>query len=102
VSPDGQLAIELVAQFDQDDPDSEGDPDYGGVPVRGGATVIGAADGTVRYVIAKPMSDDRRHRQKDYVSELDRTDFAMAWNDDGYDANRMRARTSFAALHRGL
>jgi hypothetical protein len=103
VSPDGQLAIELVAQFDQLDPRTNEDPDYGGVPFRGGATVIGGADGVVRYVISKPMSDERRKRQKEYVADLDQTDFALTWTDDDkYESSRMRARTSFAALHRGV
>jgi hypothetical protein len=102
ISPDGELLVELVAQFDQHDPNSAADLAYGGVPFRGGATVIAGADGAVRYVICKPMSDERRRAQKEYVSQLDNTDVALAWTDDKYDAVRMRARTNFAALHRGL
>jgi hypothetical protein len=102
VAPDGQLIVELVAQFQQRDKASETDPAYGGVPFRGGATVIAGADGVVRYVICKPMSEERRKKQKEYVGQLDNTDVALAWCDDKYDAQRMRARTNFAALHRGL
>ena len=102
VAPDGQLVVELVAQFEQIDRKSADDPDYGGVPFRGGATVIAGADGIVRYVICKEMSKERRQRQKDYVGQLDDKDVALAWSDEGYDAQRMRARTNFAALHRGL
>lgn len=102
VSPDGQLIVELVAQFSQIDRATEKDPEYGGVPFRGGATVIAGADGIVRYVICKEMSEERRTRQKQFVGQLDNTDVALAWCDDHYEAQRMRARTNFAALHRGL
>ncbi|MBI2215044.1 MAG: hypothetical protein HYU52_15455 [Acidobacteria bacterium] len=101
VAPSGELMVELVAQFVQTDKESADDPELGGVPFRGGTTVIGGADGRVRYVISKPMSAMRRARQKDYVRELDSTDAALAWCDDKYEARRMKARTSFAALHRG-
>jgi len=102
VAPDGQLIVELVAQFEQIDRKSEEDPAYGGVPFRGGATVIAGADGIVRYVISKEMSDARRKRQMEFVGHLDEMDASLAWCDDAYEAQRMRARTNFAALHRGL
>jgi hypothetical protein len=102
-SPDGQLLVELVAQFNQIDEKTKDDPAFGGVPFRGGATIIAAANGVVRYVVSKPLDKARRERQLAYVGELDRTDAAMAWTDEEkYDPTRMRARTSFAALHRGL
>ena len=101
-APDGQLLVELIAQFTQTDEKAAKDPAYGGVPFRGGATVIAAANGQVRYVVSKPLSEERRQRQLDYVGQLDRTDAALAWTDEEYEATRMRARTSFAALHRGL
>jgi hypothetical protein len=100
VAPNGQLMVELVAQFAQEDKATKDDPDYGGISFRGGTTVIGGADGKVRYVIAKPMSDQRRSRQKQYVVDLDATDVALAWCDDKFLATRMKARTNFAALHR--
>jgi hypothetical protein len=102
-SPGGQLIVELVAQFQQEDPATKGDADYGGVAFKSGATIIAGADGAVRYVISKPPSNDRRERQKECVSDLDRTDFALTWTDDQtYEPARMKARTSFAALHRGV
>ncbi|MGZ8830115.1 MAG: hypothetical protein ACXW2Q_07035 [Thermoanaerobaculia bacterium] len=101
-APDGQLLVELIAQFTQSDAKVANDPAFGGIPFRGGATVIAAANGQVRYIVSKPLSDERRQRQIDYVGELDRSDAALAWTDDSYEATRMRARTSFAALHRGL
>ena len=102
-SPDGQLLVELVAQFNQIDEKTKDDPAFGGIPFRGGATIIAAANGVVRYVVSKPLDKARRERQLAYVGELDRTDAAMAWTDEEkYDPTRMRARTSFAALHRGL
>ncbi|HKR65897.1 MAG TPA: hypothetical protein VJZ00_19355 [Thermoanaerobaculia bacterium] len=102
IAPDGQLVVELIAQFDQHDEMSKEDLAFGGVPFRGGTTVIARADGVVRYIICKPLSDERRKKQKDYVGRLDTTDVALAWCDDKYEAQRMRARTNFAALHRGL
>lgn len=102
VAPNGQLMVELVAQFVQKDGSTLADPAFGGVPFRGGTTVIGGADGKVRYVIAKPMTDARRVTQRSYVSQLDARDATLAWCSDEYEARRMRARTSFAALHRGL
>ena len=98
---DGQMLVELVAQFTQADEKTKDDDAYGGIPFRGGTTVIAAANGAVRYVVSKPMSDERRERQTGYVGELDNGDAALAYTHDSYDAMRMRARTSFAALHRG-
>jgi hypothetical protein len=102
VAPNGQLMVELVAQFAQQDKSTVTDPAFGGLPYRGGTTVIGGADGKVRYVIAKPMSDVRRATQRTYVAQLDARDASLAWCDDTYEAQRMKARTNFAALHRGL
>ena len=102
VAPNGQLVVELVAQFGQQDKATLSDPAYGGVSFRGGTTVIAGAEGKVRYVISKPMTDRRREIQRNYVRSLDATDVALAWCDDKYEATRMRARTNFAALHRGL
>jgi hypothetical protein len=102
VAPNGQLMVELVAQFGQQDKATLKDVDYGGVPFRGGTTVIAGAEGKVRYVIAKPMTDARRESQKAYVTQLDARDVALAWGDDRREARRMKARTNFAALHRGL
>jgi hypothetical protein len=101
VAPNGQLMVELVAQYGQQDKATLDDPDYGGISFRGGTTVIAGAEGKVRYVISKPMTDKRRKDQKNYVTELDATDVALAWCDDRFMARRMRARTNFAALHRG-
>ena len=101
-APDGQLLVELVAQFTQLDEKTKKDDAYGGIPFRGGATVIAAANGVVRYVVAKPMTDARRQRQLAYVGELDSGDPALAYASPEYDGVRMRARTSFAALHRGF
>ena len=102
ISPRGQLAVELVAQFEQLDRDSLTDPEYGGVPFRSGLTVIGSADGKVRHLITKSMTDERRERQKSYVRDLDREDPHLAWADDRYEAQRMKARTRFAQLHSGV
>ena len=53
VAPDGQLLIDIVAQFEQRKPETS--DEFGGVPLRGGTTVVASADGVVRYVISKPF-----------------------------------------------
>ena len=115
VGSDGQLLIEMVAQFTQRD-DSFSDKDFGGVPVRGGTTVIASAEGKVRYVISKPihseeLSDEKKQqarerieRQLSFVDECDRSDPHLAWVDQNKDEYRKRiAKTmNFAAVHRGI
>lgn len=101
VSPSGQLVVELVAQFIQEDKSGQDDPDLGGVRVLGGTTVVADAAGRLRYVIAKPLNAERRDEQKRFVRLCDREDAMLAWGDDTWEPQRMKART-FARLHRGL
>jgi hypothetical protein len=112
VAPNGQLQVEVVAQFGQLE-STVGMPEYGGLPLRGGTTVIAAADGTVRYVISKPLpsrhlskekrvkADRRDRQQRAFVSECDREDASLPWCDDDYVRARMNAR-NFRSLHQGL
>ncbi|HSL69117.1 MAG TPA: hypothetical protein VK864_02690, partial [Longimicrobiales bacterium] len=113
VAPDGQLLIELVAQFTQEDR-SQLD-DFGGLPLRGGTTVVAAADGSIRYVIAKPLparqlsaednayAEARIERQREYITLCDAQDPKLAWSDpDEYMPTRMAARMNFAGLHAGM
>jgi hypothetical protein len=107
----GQLLIEMVAQFTQLD-DSE--TDFGGVPLRGGTTVVAAHDGTVRYVIAKPLPSARLSeakqreakrrikRQQEFVRQCELTDPQLAWADDGYYRERIARTMNFASLHSGI
>jgi hypothetical protein len=123
VAPDGRLLIELVVQFAQKAPDpaaahgSSHDPpalpDLGGVPLRGGTTLIASADGTIRYLIAKPLPSSslpadrhreaqlRLQRQADYVRLCDHIDAGCAYCGDSEFRSRMRARSSLMALHQG-
>jgi hypothetical protein len=99
VGSDGRLNVELVAQFTQiDDADAA---QFGGLPFRGGATVVAAADGRVRYVIPKRMTDTRRARQRDFVAFCDARDPALPWASAEYLATRMTARMRFRDLHDG-
>ena len=110
VAPNGQLHVELVAQFTQQ---RETDSSLGGLPFRGGTTLVVAADGRVRYVIAKPVdtpaiSEARRRqaltrleRQRHFVSLCDAADSSLAYTDSHAHAHRMRARMNFALLHAG-
>jgi hypothetical protein len=111
VAPDGQLQVEIVAQFRQAD-DSRKD-EFGGLPARGGTTVIAAADGTVRYVISKPLpsrvlSSDKAQlaagrlaAQRDYLDVWDRDDALLPWADERYERTRM-SRRDFRALHMAI
>jgi hypothetical protein len=117
VAPDGQLRIELVAQFVQQDREAAkklGDG-LGGLRLRGGTTVVAAADGTVRYVIAKPLPSRRFPREVN-AAALARVDRQCAYAGlcaladprfnlqcgDDYAANHMKLRMSLAALHQGV
>ena len=99
-SPQGRLLVELVAQFTQEDRGARDDPGLGGSRVMGGVTVIASAEGRVRYVIAKPLTAERREAQRAFVGLCDRDDAMLAWGPQGYEAGRMRLR-NFAGLHRG-
>ncbi len=114
VDEDGQLQVELVAQWVQTPP--EGDPRHvqdGGVVLRAGTTAVFANDGTVRYVIAKPLpgspglsptqqqiAQSREDAFHDYVAALDDEDALLAWCDERYQAQRMVKRASMNAAHR--
>ncbi len=100
VSPGGQLVVELVAQLVQEDKAKRDDPAFGGVPALGGCTVIADAGGNVRYVLTKPLSEERLAVQADFVARCDEQDGMLPWADEAYSRLRMKAR-SFARLHRG-
>ena len=111
VSTDGQLLSEMVVQFAQADRTNL--DQRGGLPLRGGTTVVAAADGTVRYVIAKPLpsrhlsreqqklAKERVARQAEYLAKSDGADPKMANFTEAELKNRMRARGNLAALHLG-
>jgi hypothetical protein len=110
VAPTGQLLIEIVAQFVQTDRSNSSD--RGGLPLRGGTTVIAAADGTVRYVIAKPLPHDsleqeqrvlaenRIRRQETFLSISDQIDPQTPYQTQDERANRMLRRADLSRLHR--
>jgi hypothetical protein len=112
VAPNGQLQVEVVAQFGQKE-DTTGKLEYGGLACRGGTTVIAAADGTVRFVISKPLpskgirsekqgeASERMERQRAFVESCDREDPSLPWCDGDYESKRMTAR-NFRTLHQGL
>ncbi|MFO1535372.1 MAG: hypothetical protein ABR586_06885 [Thermoplasmatota archaeon] len=111
VSPNGQLLIEFIVQYTQAAPDA--DPELGGLPLRGGTTVVASWDGTIRYVIAKPLPNPtltqgqraaavaRRERQKAYVARCDAADPNSAYLDAKAFGERMRLRMGLRALHDG-
>lgn len=95
----GELLVEVVAQFTQMR-NTKGEESFGGLPFRGGATVVASADGTVRFVIGKSLTQAREDRQVDFVRRRDLTDPTLPWA--GEDYLRVRAKRDFRALHRGL
>jgi hypothetical protein len=99
VKPDGELVIEIVAQCTQK-MDTTGDPRFGGLPIRGGTTIVAAADGTVRFAIAKPLSPQRKQRQIEFVERRDLSDPMAAWGSGS--RYELRARASLQHLHAGL
>jgi hypothetical protein len=112
VGRDGQLLIELVAQFVQEDESHRSD--LGGLPLRGGTTVVAAADGTVRYVIAKPLPSarlgkrlrrqarERLERQRVFVRRCALADPRFAWGATDYPGKFMLSKMNLAALHLGV
>lgn len=112
VNPRGQLLVEMVAQFTQQDKSfKENYSVSGGMPFRGGTTVIAAANGEVRYVIAKPLPSPRidpdknrqalarRERQENFVRDCDRFDPHYAWADKSYYENRIARSFNFQSIH---
>ena len=109
ISPDGQLLVDIVAQFAQTL--EETSDELGGAPLRGGTTVVASSDGVVRYVIAKPLVSGastprrraearaRRDRQYGFVEESDRSDAQRAWCAADSLSNRMHRMHNFASLH---
>jgi hypothetical protein len=112
VRPNGELVIEIVAQFSQMH-STIGEPEYGGLPLRGGSTVVASANGDVRFVISKPLpssairppkqkeAEARRDRQLAYVGRHDDADPTIPWANSAYLERRMKAQ-DFRALHQGL
>jgi len=116
VDENGQLLVELVAQWIQTPP--AGDPqrvEIGGVALRAGTTAVFAADGRVRYIATRPLPG--RHLRNDtqrevagrrvdgfrqYAAALDALDPLQLWSDKTYADERMLRRASFAFTHHGL
>jgi hypothetical protein len=110
----GQLLVELVAQWTQTPP--EGHParvEDGGVCLRAGTTAVFGADGRVRYVATRPLPGPHlkdNETQKEvalgrvadfhaYVAALDADDALPIWTVGGHD-QRMAQRARFSAAHR--
>jgi hypothetical protein len=114
VDENGQLLVELVAQWVQTPPPNDpGRVEEGGVVMRAGTTAIFGADGKVRYIASRPLPGDhlRYPSQREvagerarsfvsYVRALDRADPMQPWSASDYEAARMSMRASLAAAHR--
>lgn len=101
VSPDGQLIVEFVVRFVQEDKSVRNDPSLGGLRVWGGVTVIASAHGSVRYLISKEISATRLEAIRKWVQLSDAADAQIAFADPATHARRMSS-LSFRQMHRGL
>jgi hypothetical protein len=113
VDENGQLKVELVVQWTQTPP--QGDPrrvEEGGAVLRAGTTAVFAADGSVRYVCAKPLPASnlrfgaqhelaglRVQAFRDYVEALDGRDPMQVWGGPAYHQQRMNWRARLTAAH---
>lgn len=114
IGSQGQLLLELVMQFVQKDEVAAASKEFGGVPFRGGTTVIASPNGTIRYVISKPLphkglttqtrreAEERRDKQREFVERSDFQDPSSVWLDQKTYRARMAKRMNFAALHRSI
>jgi hypothetical protein len=114
VAPNGQLLVELVAQFTQTDVSRQ--DEFGGVPLRGGTTVVASSNGRVRYAISKiipnanpstALSETKRKEaalrfdmQRAFRNSCDRDDSYLAWSDERYQRTRIARTMNFAVTHR--
>lgn len=110
VAKDGQLLVELVAQFTQKGREAD---DEGGVPRLAGVTIVASADGRIRYVARKPLphpslddetnrvASERLNRQVAFVASCDARDARLALGDAKYRSHRIAMRTNFGVLHGG-
>jgi hypothetical protein len=116
VGENGQLLVELVAQWTQTYP--KGDDrreEIGGVVLRAGTTAVFASDGTVRYIAARPLPGPHlqyaSHKDlamrrisefRSYVDALDAQDPVTLWCSQADLDRRMAGRATSAAAHRVL
>lgn len=107
VGDDGQLLTEAGVQFVQTP--TQPITDLGGLTARAGTTVIFSGDGSVRYVIAKPLrligstpdaKDPRLAAMVDFVRDCDERDPHSAWAGPAFEPqSRMKRRFNFALVH---
>jgi len=109
VGRDGQLLVEIVAQFAQRDRSVS--QDFGGVAFRGGSTVVIQANGKLRYVMSKPLPSaaiaasenkramERLNSQKAFVEDIDARDALHIWRDQTYQRERISRLATLARVH---
>jgi hypothetical protein len=112
VGRNGLPLIEWVVQFTQEDRDRA--EELGGLPFRGGTTVVFTTDGSVRYMISKPLATKagggdakqqaqaRLDRQLRFARRCALADPRFTLHEDGYEAQHMKLRMNLAALHAGI
>jgi hypothetical protein len=114
IAQDGQLLVEMIVQVAQKSSLPDQNDSLGGVSFRGGTTIVLKANGNVQYVIAKPLAfvnqdrgphelaELRLENQKKFVARIDDFDSYHIWQSSEFQKNRISARVTLAAAHRGL
>ncbi len=101
VASGGELLVEMVATFVQTPRSSSQPKDLGGLKYRAGVTLVANIDGQVRYVIRKPLHDDRLKRMKEWVEYFDtEMGFGGGWALRTPPSNRMMDAFSARAMDR--
>jgi hypothetical protein len=109
VAPDGHLVIEIVAQFAQKG--KEHLDSFQSLPARGGTTIVASCDGTVRYLIAKPLPSkhlpslaraaarERLEQQRAHVANADVRDAALSYLEPRDLKKRAQLRLRLAEIN---
>ncbi len=111
VGRDGRLLVELVAVLSQTDPNEEKLIENGGVPTLGGTTITFRWDGSVRYIISKPLESAKISQAKqneakmrmaatsEFIEQCDTRNKWLTWADDEYRQQRIVKTMSVSAIH---
>jgi len=103
VTENGNVRVDLVAEFVQTKKlDEEWRSRLGCEAIRGGTTVICDENGSVRYLVVRPVptTQEALSQFENLVSELDFRDTTTVWLSPADFRRRTITRSSFAALHR--
>jgi hypothetical protein len=96
IAASGELLSEMVVHFVQTPKSSE---DLGGLNYRAGVTMIANIEGYIRYLIQKPLHENRKRGLDEWVKEFDDANDG-GWPSGKRDPNRIKAAFSARAMAR--